>query len=167
MNHIILDMDGTLIGIDNNMKPVIRPFLEDFLVFCFKNYRSVSIWTAANIEWFDVVNEKIFQPILDKYKLSFRFVWDYNKCTRQRIMNYENIYIKKLERVFDAYKDMTTDNTIIIDDNQIICMDNPENSIIIHSYNPEEKEDLELKMMMWKLKIIKDLVNVREKNRYI
>ena len=168
MNHIILDMDGTLVGIDNNMKPIIRPFLEEFLVFCFQNFKSVSVWTAANIEWFDVVNEKIFQPILDKYKLSFRFVWDYNKCTKMRNNTYESRYIKQLEKVWDKFLDMNKDNTVIIDDNKITCMDNPENAIIIPSYDPEDKtEDLELKLMKWKLKIVKNLMDVREMSRYI
>jgi hypothetical protein len=169
MNHIILDMDGTLVGIVNNMKPISRPYLEDFLVFCFKNFKSVSIWTAANIEWFEVVNEKIFQPMLEKHNLNFRFVWDYNKCIRTRTINYYGFkYIKNLEKVWNEYKDMNKDNTIIVDDNQISCMDNLENAIIIPSYNPEDKtEDLELKMMTWKLKIIKDLPNVRDMSRYI
>ena len=81
---------------------------------------------------------------------------------------YESRYIKQLEKVWDKFLDMNKDNTVIIDDNKITCMDNPENAIIIPSYDPEDKtEDLELKLMKWKLKIVKNLMDVREMSRYI
>lgn len=164
MLHIVLDMDGTLIGTDNLQKIIPRPYLEEFLLFCFKNFESVSIWTAANEEWYNEVYENVFKSILLKYDLNFRFVWFNDKCTlrrRQIFYSYNEYYIKRLKKVWNKYKDMNKDNTIIVDDNILSYMDNYGNGMKIKSFINEE-DDIELKKIMTRLNFFKDVDSVRE-----
>jgi hydroxymethylpyrimidine pyrophosphatase-like HAD family hydrolase len=42
--HIVLDIDGTLISEDNYK--VVRPYLYEFLKYCFGNFKTVNIFTA-------------------------------------------------------------------------------------------------------------------------
>jgi hypothetical protein len=61
--NLILDMDSTLIAnFGQQIKP--RDHLQTFLFFCFSNFKTVSIWTAAEYIWFDAVNQSLFQPIM-------------------------------------------------------------------------------------------------------
>ena len=71
-------MDGTLVS-----QPDIipRPFLAEFLKYCFRSFNSVSIWTAASREHFNFVNETIFKPILDEIKGEWGFVYTEERCS--------------------------------------------------------------------------------------
>jgi len=160
MNHIILDMDGTLIGTDNLEKIIPRPYLEEFFLFCFKNFVSVSIWTAAKKEWYDEVNKEVFEPILVKHNLNFRFVWYKDKCTiRRDLLICKKYYIKNLKKVWNTYTDMTNENTIIVDDNILSYVDNRGNAVEIKSFINEETDN-ELKNMIKRLYLFKDVKNV-------
>ena len=107
--NLILDMDETLI----NYKMFPRPYLEEFLTECFKIFSSLSIWTNANEEWFNMANNNIFKPLIDiinekeitLYKFHFVF-------TREKYKN------KKLRRLHNSktFKQFNINNMIIIDD---------------------------------------------------
>ena len=85
MTHIVLDIDGTLINENNEQGIVPRPYLEEFLYFCFNSFETVSIWTAATKEWFDYVNENILKPIRRKYNLpNFFLVWTSERCSYKK-----------------------------------------------------------------------------------
>ena len=161
MYHIILDLDGTLIASDKNNIPCPRPFLYTFLIFCFNNFKSVSIWTAANNQWLEKVYNEIFQPLLRNNAYKFRFMWYYDMCEKRyekliftpHFTNSDNfIYVKSLKKVWNKYSDMNKKNTIIIDDNIYSSLDNLENSLEIKGWNFEDSYDIELKKMMNNLK---------------
>ena len=172
MNHIILDMDETLISRDSSENPVPRPYLEQFIIFCFWNFKSVSIWTSACRDWFEIVNTSIFKPILDKNNLSFRFVWCFNKCTpRKRLtLNFlrtYTIYIKELSKVWDEYNDMNKLNTLIVDDNHFSFEENIDNAIHIKSWNMDgiDMELIKLIILLKKLRFSSD-IRKEEKGSY-
>lgn len=77
-NLLILDLDETLISFD--ISP--RPYLKDFLEFCFNNFKTVSIWTASNNFHFNFVYNKILKDLLPAEK-SFYFVWYRKHCKFQ------------------------------------------------------------------------------------
>jgi hypothetical protein len=144
--NLVLDMDGTLIcGCDIFGTLQARPHLETFLEECFSLFNKVSIWTAANKNWFSVVNETIFIPILDKInkknntKHKFDFVFTRERC--------KDIYssfgygivrtekrLRKLHKSKKLYKDYTIDNTIIIDDTADTFSSNYSNAILVNTY---------------------------------
>ena len=157
MYHIILDLDGTLISRDPKNNPRQRPFLYNFLVFCFENFKSVSIWTAANFQWLDIVMNDILNPFLRNYGYNFRFIWTYEMCdkryeklifTPNYTNKYDYVYVKSLKKVWKKYLDMNEKNTIMVDDNIYSSLDNLENSFEIKSWDYDDYIDTELKKLM-------------------
>lgn len=171
MNHIILDMDDTLISMDTLGNPIPRPYLEHFIKFCFQNFKSVSIWTSASIDWFDIVNTIIFKPILDKYNFEFRFVWCFDKCTPRKrltvnLLRTYTIYIKELSKVWGEYSDMNKLNTVIVDDNQFSFEENIDNAIHIKEWKLVEN-DTELIRLMILLKKLRYSSNMTTEDKSI
>ena len=128
-------MDNTLIASDStNIYP--RPFLVPFLKFCFENFRTVSIWTAAEESWFNIVNKFVFQPILTQLsqqlhkqckfyfvltRPSVKFVYTSHtsKLGQQNVGQQSVVMIKDLNDIWRkplTYPGFTMGNTVIIDD---------------------------------------------------
>ena len=139
--HIVLDMDGTLI--DNLGKFQARPYLFVFLLYCFTNFDSVSIWTAANDQWYDMVFKYILNPMLErisdilKYQCNFMEVFTRERCS---------ILQKRLRKLWRKYDMLTRDNTIVIDDIRETFTYNYGNGIEIYPYGGTDThpDDLEL-----------------------
>lgn len=141
--HLILDMDQTLIDTDEKYNIFPRPYLKDFLNFCFEYFQSVSIWTVASKEWFNEVNAKILYP------WKFKFVWcgrhtikqpNYNSSFTATINNSDNP-IKNLKKIWRSFKDMTRENTFIVDDTESTFSKNPGNGIIIPKFKYTNIDD--------------------------
>lgn len=139
--NLILDMDNTLICF-----LVPRPHLEYFFEECFKLFKNVGIWTAANREWFNYVNYMIFEPILEKINqrlqtnYCFDFVFDSKKCTRRIDIMWGNDTIEKRVRKLHKSKhfpDYTIDNIVVVDDNPNTFRANYGNAVLITPYTEE------------------------------
>ena len=146
--HIILDIDGTLIDEDANPRPDLKYFFD----FCFNSFASVNIWTAANKEWYEYVNEKVFIKLLDKNK--FGFVWCGDRCSIGR--NYidgfypETYKTKRLRKIWKTYKQMNKNNTLILDDTPKTYSLNYGNAIPIPTFeNNNMKDDMLIKLTKW------------------
>lgn len=106
--HIVLDIDGTLIDSSTNkiecVKPHFgvmndettyyfykRPYLDEFLEFCFKEFDSVSLWTAGDQFWLDNFIKNIIKK---EYSNKFLFTYNRDRCTsrNKRESCYESIY---------------------------------------------------------------------------
>jgi hypothetical protein len=132
--NIVLDLDGTLI---NDTRA--RPFLEDFLLFCFNNFSTVSIWTAANSAWSGYVYTNILEPILKN--ISFKlfkpcqfsyFLTDVDCCSH--ILNGNPVPIKPLivlAQLANQKINFNASNTLIVDDIPITFVQNPANGIYL------------------------------------
>lgn len=135
---LILDIDETLLHStyeDLKREPdfyfkerrvYLRPYLNEFLEYCFKNY-DIAIWTSAKADYARFILKKITGDLL-----KFKFIWTRNHCKRNikwnGFMNSES-YIKDLSKVSDyELKDIK-----IIDDTpqNIIPL---ENVIFIEEY---------------------------------
>jgi hypothetical protein len=161
LKHIILDFDETLayVKIDKNnqriSKITFRPYLWKFIRFLFKNFKSVSIWTSAKKHYINMMIEYM-KPYFPKGK-KLRFVYTFDDCKIKYIFpkfgfycNYslccKTIAVKPLEKVFDAYEDMTRFNTIIIDDNEHMFSENYENAIWIKPFKGSKKDNCLIKV---------------------
>lgn len=140
--NLILDMDNTLIYYDTP-----RPYLETFLEYCFISFANVSIWTAGNDLWFEYVNNRIFDPIINQINkkhmpsapFQFHFVFTYDDCsvlTGYESYPFEELVRKKLRRLHRSktYSDYHIDNMIIVDDKSENFMCNYGNGIQIHPF---------------------------------
>lgn len=159
-------MDSTLIG-NFGQQIVPRPHLQTFLTFCFSNFKSVSIWTAADDVWFHVVNGVLFQPILRKISPSigkqchFRFVFTRPKGKIKFILTPENkfkpqpIFVKELQNIFDKplnFPEFNKHNTLIVDDTPETYACNYHNAIHILPFVFTNSQDRELLKLMFYLK---------------
>jgi hypothetical protein len=181
VEHIILDIDQTLIGwlpeishVDNveiefnkNLHRVdgwvvqYRPYLGDFLNFLFKQFKSVSIWTASSQQWADDVVNKILYPLMNsQYK--FRSVLSRDHLPRRT--GYPLRYYKPLKLFWDTYKDMNAENTLIIDDREKNFSQNESNGILIPKYSFGNQKDNHLKniqplLIQWKSMPVSHIIN--------
>ncbi len=156
--HLILDMDKTLIW--GNMwsdlaKP--RPFLQPFLRYCFQNFETVSIWTAASREWFGKVNRDVFCSILtflnaereSEEPYSFFFVYT------QKHTDFDQV--KDLKKVWENEEmPHTSDNTLTIDDKKYSYEKNPGHVVLVEPWCGLEKEDDELVHLMDYLTLLQE-----------
>lgn len=159
--NIVLDIDGTLIKEFHPDSKIesdsIRPHLEPFLRFCFSHFQHVSIWTAANREWYNMVYEQVFHPILLRIEKQFSHVLTREHCTqsRQHVGSYFHSFshaktTKKLKKLFSK-PHHSKHNTLVVDNTPSTYMHNFGNAIFITTYNGHP-EDQELKNLMQYLK---------------
>jgi len=174
--NLILDLDGTLVSEDLEGKKEIRerPYLKEFLEFCFSTCKTVSIWSDSKSEWCQYIYYAFLKPNLKKEN-KFFFVYDESKCTLNQDVDLKfangelfefgkpiSGYVKKLQKLWKKHKGFTKENTFIVDDTPFTYSKNYGNAIPISTYTGE-KEDRELLRVMEKLKnICKDLEELKE-----
>tara|TARA_Y100000816_G_C25849089_1_gene443575 strand:- start:55 stop:609 length:555 start_codon:yes stop_codon:yes gene_type:complete len=127
--NIVLDLDETLVhtnrkyikkaNLDKNQVStkisgftyVInkRPHLRKFIEYVFKNFKTVSIWTAADKVYALHILNIIFTP--DEIN-RLKFVYTRGKCSKCK-----DSYVKNMNHVFNDFKGFTKENTLLIDDN--------------------------------------------------
>lgn len=132
--NIIFDIDGTLIDADGRLMP--RPHLEELFDYVFQTAHTVSIWTAAGREWYDLVHKG--------YK--FRLVFTGERC----VIKWRDPFgmdirqaIKPLRKIWHCktkYTEFTKHNTIIIDDTPHTYVRNYGNAVPIRSYTNNDNE---------------------------
>ncbi|KAI3813263.1 hypothetical protein L1987_17983 [Smallanthus sonchifolius] len=144
---LILDVNGLLVDVihppPKDCKPDIkiskraifrRPFLDDFLRFCFERF-DVAIWSSRT--------RKILDPVVDyllgDLKKKLVFVWDLSHCTNSSAKSLENrhkfIVFKKLRKIWEenghiasinGYYDES--NTLLLDDSPYKALLNPKHT---------------------------------------
>ena len=132
--NIILDIDGTLINDvpNENDELIPRPFLTEFLDYCFENFQNVSIWTAATSGWYIYVRSKFL------IGRNFDFVHTRYNCTRiadpdPDTLHPEPILIKPLKKIWRK-TGYNRHNTLIIDDTPHTYQKNYGNAIHIPTF---------------------------------
>lgn len=150
--HIVLDLDETLINSSSTQTKEDsftilvggqtyyvskRPYLNEFLTFAFRNFESVSIWTAATLEYAYRIVRNILSP--EQYK-ALAFL-----KTRQHLgTKGDGTYYKPLNSIFTDPKaiamGITSKNTIMIDDRKDVLHANPGNGVIIPPYTRDQSD---------------------------
>jgi TFIIF-interacting CTD phosphatase-like protein len=116
-----------------------RPFLEPFFRFIFDNFDSVSIWTNAQLEWFQKANHEILQKYIPKNKKFTLVLVNSNSIPK----------IKNLNKIFNQYPLIfNSSNTFILDDTPFTYQNNTANAIPIQSYSHFNHNDQELLRIM-------------------
>lgn len=168
---IILDIDGTLISagigkkIGSDFTIMIykdsfsifkRPYLNEFLDFCFKKFEYVIIWSAAEKKYIDLIIQNIF--LKDKPHI----VWTRDKCENIIDINYEYTFIKPLRKFIRCFKkyNFNYSNLFIIDDMPETARLNKFNFIQIKSFDGNENDD-KLKILINYLSKIKNYEDIR------
>ncbi|KAK1438928.1 hypothetical protein QVD17_04741 [Tagetes erecta] len=158
---LILDVNGLLGDViyppPKDCKPDIRiakraifkrPFLDDFLEFCFERF-DVAIWSSRT--------RKVLDPVVDyllgDLKRKLVFLWDLSHCTNSRARSLENrhkfIVFKNLGKIWEenglivsenGYYDES--NTLLLDDSPYKALLNPKHTgIFPMSYSHMDIDD--------------------------
>ncbi|KAL4581975.1 hypothetical protein LXL04_006511 [Taraxacum kok-saghyz] len=107
-----------------------RPFLDDFLRFCFERFH-VGIWSSRT--------HKVLDPavycLLGNLKKNLLFIWDNSFCTKTKMKTLENkhkpVVFKDLRKIWDKswWKGpFHESNTLLIDDSPYKALLNPKNT---------------------------------------
>jgi len=161
--HLVIDLDETLVGAKDG-KVFARPFLKEFLAFCFTHSASVSIWTAATIHWWNMCYQGIMQPLM-KPEWKFAHVLTDKDCKVAQYggfygLAYGNVQVTKpLMKLWTIDANMKPENTIMIDDKDT-GSDNSKNFIQIDEFKVTEeamRDDIALLEMIGRLQQIMDL----------
>ena len=136
--NIVLDVDGTLVEdvsdevVEDEYEtplPAPRPYLTEFMQFCFAEFQHVAIWSAASSDWIDPIIKNIIPPPPRHY----HFIWA-NKhisrsITHQMGRNVDVRIKKKLKKVCNHFPEFTLHNTLILDDTPQTYRDNYGNAV--------------------------------------
>lgn len=143
--HIVLDLDGTLIGEDYICA---RPYLADFLAFCFDHFDTVNIWTAASRHWWDQCYDKFIKKRMPKDK-QFTLVWCGDRCKNKRDLDFAVTFrYKPLSKYWRRKSStMTKFNTVVVDNDPTTYMANRGNAIPVETYLGSSK-DIGLQQVM-------------------
>jgi hypothetical protein len=158
--NLILDIDSTLIA-NFGQQIRARGHLARFLYFCFLNFKTVSIWTAAEFSWFNIVNKALFEPIMVeiskslKKKCSFRFVYVRPQGKIKYVIRPQSqiqaIFIKDLHDIWNQkwkFPEFNQYNTIIVDDTPDTFSHNYRNAFRIQPLSYNDTNDIELIKLM-------------------
>uniref|UniRef100_A0A7N0UDD9 Mitochondrial import inner membrane translocase subunit TIM50 n=2 Tax=Kalanchoe fedtschenkoi TaxID=63787 RepID=A0A7N0UDD9_KALFE len=126
-----------------------RPFVEDFLKFCFERFE-VGLWSSAR-EWYV---DNALDCLMSGLKPKLAFIWGHKKCTDTGFTTLENskkpVYLKKLKNLWD---NQTGDlpwpkgrhsaaDTLMIDDEPYKSLLNPPyTAVFLRSYHADDVGD--------------------------
>lgn len=149
--HVVLDIDGTLVftrkienqasldgikradfNLMNAFETVKRPGLDEFLLFCFTRFKSVSIWTAGSEAYAAYIAANIC-PQGQRFS-SIRCI---DHCVLEMNM-YGYAVRKPLNELWRHGSGLEVDEllktTLIIEDSPETCAYNADNAIFLPSY---------------------------------
>jgi len=181
LKHIVLDIDHTLISnelnhdMDDFKQITKRPHLKDFLLFLFKIFSSVSIWSAGGPIYVSKIVCQL-NKLIGKNK--FRFVYSNSKCEDEQTINtrescgrqtiWDWITVKNLKVAFKEFDDMNFYNTMIVDDTEDTFKNNYGNAIHIKRFDIEKKDNCLVKVAEKLYQIKTESLNFRKwENRKI
>lgn len=157
--HLILDLDGTLI--DDQGACQARPYLKEFLDFCFTTFETVSIWTTASRLWFNHIYQLLLAPRV------FTFVYCEDRCTTLLDRDVdtlfpESIQIKPLKKVFQNRSlPHSKNNTFMVDDTPETYCRNYGNAIPITTFQGSQHDRALLDLMSFLSVLLSSNTNVR------
>ncbi len=163
---LVLDLDETLIyAAETNLEREFdfivgpffvykRPFLDEFLKFCFQNFE-VAVWTSSTRNYAVKVVENIFD-----YRDPISFCWSRERCT----LSFDaeagvNFYEKKIIKIKNrGYK---LNSVIVVDDSPEKWRSSYGNLVRVKPFFGEI-DDEELQNLAIYLKKLKEIKNIRE-----
>jgi len=134
---IILDIDGTLIHSYMDDETIVihkRPFLEDFIDWCFETTDDVCIWTMGTAVWAKIV----IQLALERHLSDFSQIYH-----SAHVFYFRGILTKPIDYITDE-KD-----SVLIDDQRDNGLANPERHLLIRRWSGDSSDCQLLYVMIY------------------
>lgn len=173
--NLVLDLDGTLV--DSYDQPIggreydlrislhngdiyvyKRPDVDKFIEYCFLVFGKVGIFTAAQRDYAYTVISECF----GKYLKELVFILTQEDCHFDVDQTTNKVTIRKLlKRVWldSRLNIFTPENTLFIDDNQHVYLDNPNNVLLIAPFSCVDQNDNTLAHLMTFFNIYLDRIS--------
>jgi TFIIF-interacting CTD phosphatase-like protein len=127
----VVDEHGS--GKRYQMWGITRPYLKNFLIFCFSYFKIVAVWSAGLPKYVDAMVNYIFRDLPDPH-----IVFARDKC-----VSFNGKLIKPLTKMINDIPELHTvmslKTTFVIDDRKSTFSKNANNGIKIPAYTPEIK----------------------------
>ncbi|QIN54286.1 DNA-directed RNA Pol II C-term-like phosphatase [Cedratvirus kamchatka] len=136
------------VGEKTRLWGVVRPYVKEFLSFCFTYFRVVGVWSAGKKDYVEAIVDLLFRDLSCP-----NFVYTFDDCYKEGLN-----YSKPLEKLYQETNIgafVPKNNILCLDDRDDVCRHNIHNAIIIPPYQPEslqeiKQEDQALKnLMIW------------------
>ena len=156
-------------GVVTVLSGIYRPYLREFLDFCFDYFENVVIWSAGKKKYVEKMCEIMF-PLKEHQPM---LIYNYNDC----IIGEEDYLKKPLKKLYDDPRTkgkLNEKNTFILDDRDDTFSLNPKNGIMIPEFESDMSvEDITdhedsafLNLMAWfNTKEVKEAKDVRKLNK--
>jgi RNA polymerase II subunit A small phosphatase-like protein len=132
-----------------------RPFVEEFLTWCFQNF-DVAVWTTATDDYAAEIVSKVF-PQSDH---NLVFLWSRDRCTPALDSeSRETFFEKKLTKL--RRRGRKLEDVIAVDDTPQMWRNSYGNLVRVKPFFGEPDDD-ELEKLMLYLGILKNVENVRK-----
>jgi hypothetical protein len=147
---------------------IYRPYLKEFLEFCFNYFSGIVIWSAGKKKYVEKMCEFMFP--LKKHPI---LIFNYDDCEGDE----NDIIIKPLEKLYNHPRckgKLNETNTFVLDDRSETFSMNKRNGIMIPEFESDmsvedicNHPDIEfLKLMSWlSLKEVKECKDIRKLNK--
>lgn len=137
-------------GEEMKLYGIYRPYLKEFIDFCFKYFDNVVVWSAGKKKYVEKMCDIMFtdrnkQPLL---------IYNYNDCEI-----YDDYIRKPLEKLYNDPRTkgmMNAKNTYVVDDRDDTFSLNKQNGVLIPEYEADltvrginKKDENLLKLMAW------------------
>ncbi len=130
-----------------------RPFLDEFLRFCFEHFR-VGVWTSSSLDYAQAVVAQAIEPIGP-----LEFLWDRERCTNRYDAELgQSYFVKDLGKL--KKRGYALEQVLMIDDSKEKLERNYGNYIRVAEFTGQQGDEELRKLMLYLPKLV-DVENVR------
>jgi len=113
-----------------------RPYIEEFLLFCFNYFKLVIVWSAGEKNYVEAIVENIFKGLRKPH-----LVWTKNDIVFDKDDNGLKPITKMINSDFHLKHLLTPERIFVVDDNDTTFVKNKKNAIYIPAFDPELDDD--------------------------
>jgi len=133
---VSIKADHKLVHGGDHFKMYARPYLENFIKFCQKNFKKIALWTHADKLWL----KKFIDNILPN-NTDLLFTYHSSHAEEVVIPKKGEVKLKPLSKIYAEFPEFNSSNTIIIEDTEDNCLKNLKNCIIVPEFSVKKHVD--------------------------
>lgn len=108
-----------------------RPYIEEFLLFCFNYFKLVIVWSAGEKNYVEAIVENIFKGLRKPH-----LVWTKNDIVFDKDENGLKPITKMMTSDFKLKHLLKAEKILVVDDNDTTFVKNKKNAVYIPPFDP-------------------------------